>query len=120
MKRKDHPGWRGHGGLSGSLYSDMKRKAAKRKIKFNVSVKYLWDLFEKQKGKCALSGVKIELPKGSSNHNRHHTASLDRINSDKGYIKGNCQWLFKTVNIMKWHYPQKEFVQFCKKIAKNN
>ena len=47
------------------------------------------------------------------------TASLDRIDSTKGYIEGNVQWVDKIVNAMKWNIPEKYFIEICKTIAKN-
>lgn len=45
---------------------------------------YLRELYEKGEGKCAITGVKIS----GEGLNK---ASLDRIDSNKGYIKGNVQ-----------------------------
>jgi len=47
------------------------------------------------------------------------TASLDRIDSSKGYVKGNLQWVHKDINMMKNHYNQKYFIEICKKVATN-
>ena len=48
------------------------------------------------------------------------TASLDRIDSTKGYFIENVQWVHKYVNIMKWHTANQEFIEWCKLIAANN
>ena len=45
---------------------------------------------------------------------------MDRIDSTKGYIKGNVQWVHKTVNIMKNTFDNTLFINLCKKIAENN
>jgi hypothetical protein len=45
------------------------------------------------------------------------TASLDRIDSSKGYIEGNLQWVHKDVNIMKMDLSQVEFIDYCVKVA---
>jgi len=118
QSRHKHPHWKGYGKISGSFFSNIKRKAKSRGIKFNISIKYIWGLYERQEGKCALSGLSLSLPKNSRS-DRNHTASLDRINSKKGYIKGNVQWLFKDINLIKWHFPQKHFLFLCNKITKN-
>jgi hypothetical protein len=47
------------------------------------------------------------------------TASVDRIDSSKGYIKGNVQWVHKTINKMKWGYSQGEFIEFCEAVVKH-
>jgi hypothetical protein len=48
------------------------------------------------------------------------SASLDRIDSSKGYVKGNVQWTHKTVNIMKQAMSDEELIDWCKVIVKNN
>lgn len=48
------------------------------------------------------------------------TISLDRIDSTKGYIEGNVQWVHKSVNIMKSTLTQEQFINFCKLVAENN
>lgn len=45
------------------------------------------------------------------------TASLDRIDSDQGYILGNIQWVHKIVNIMKQDTVQSEFIGWCRAVV---
>ena len=44
------------------------------------------------------------------------TASLDRIDSKKGYIEGNVQWVHKNVNKMKMDLDEKEFFSIVKQV----
>ena len=39
--------------------------------------------------------------------------SLDRVDSSKGYIEGNVQWVHKMVNMSKQQYTQEEFIEMC-------
>jgi hypothetical protein len=80
------------------------------------------DLLEQwilQKGKCPYSGVNLILAKGRRNekHNLTEIASLDRINSDYGYIKGNIQFVSAVCNYAKRNMPHEEMIEFCKIIA---
>ena len=43
---------------------------------------------------------------------------IDRIDSSKGYVKGNVQWVHKNVNLMKGKFDQEYFIEMCKKITK--
>lgn len=45
------------------------------------------------------------------------TASIDRIDSSKGYTKDNIQWVHKNVNIMKMDQTMDQFLYICKKIV---
>ena len=47
------------------------------------------------------------------------TASLDRIDSSKGYVKGNIQWVHIAINFMKHSLPEEEFVRWCCLVAKH-
>ena len=47
------------------------------------------------------------------------TASLDRIDSEKGYVAGNVHWVHKTVNKMKMEFSVDDFVSVCKEVAEH-
>ena len=119
-KRELNGRWKGYGHIRGNFIATLKKSANARNIKFdeNLNEKYLWNLFLKQKRKCKLSG--IELCFGTSNKNERTTASLDRINPNLGYTKGNLQWIFRDINFMKWRLQNDEFIKLCILIAKQH
>lgn len=43
--------------------------------------------------------------------------SLDRIDSSKGYIPGNIQWVHKDVNSLKSNFDEEESIKWCTMIA---
>jgi hypothetical protein len=45
------------------------------------------------------------------------TASLDRIDSTKGYIEGNLQWVHRDINKLKKNLPDDRFVEICRAVA---
>jgi hypothetical protein len=47
------------------------------------------------------------------------TASLDRIDSSKGYIEGNLQWVHKNINMLKGNMLDNTFIEWCHKISKH-
>lgn len=84
----------------------------------DVDFKYLWELFLLQNRKCALSGLDLTFHGNRKSYGGfERTASLDRIDSDQGYYKGNIQWVHKHVNIMKNKYSQEYFTMICKLVA---
>ena len=107
--------YKGINELSGKFFYSIKDHAIKRNIKFNLNIKYIYNEFVRQDKKCALTGLDIVLTPNGKNQN----ASLDRIDSDKGYIKGNIQWVHKDINKIKSDFSQKKFVYYCCLIAKN-
>lgn len=105
-------------GIIGSVFNRFKTNAISRELEFDISLIYVGDLFEKQNGKCALSGLDLILKKRRGDING--TASLDRINSKFGYIEGNVQWIHKDINKMKNNYDESYFINICKLIAENS
>jgi dCMP deaminase len=91
-----------------------KQNATKRNFSFEVTGKYIWDLFLKQNRKCALSGENISFKDGIRSCGGF-SASLDRIDNNKGYIEGNVRWLHKDINRMRWVCNDNEFLNWCKK-----
>lgn len=84
--------------------------AVQRDLEFLVSIEYLQTLLESQEFRCALSGVPISIGPAVGSAK---TASVDRIDSSKGYIVGNVQWVHKNINNSKWHFNQDSFLRMC-------
>jgi len=110
---------RSYGEMHLRYFHNLRRKAGYRKIKWSLTPKYIWELFIKQKKKCALSGMEICFVRNFRNH-KDQTASLDRIDSSKGYTKDNVQWVHKKINFMKQALGDQEFITFCRKVTENN
>ena len=81
---------------------------------FIYNIKYILSFFKKSKNINEIKFHEIGEPFCKK------TASVDRIDSNKGYEKGNIQIVHKIVNRMKWSLNQKAFIWFCKKIYENN
>lgn len=111
---KNNVNWSGYESISGTMFNHIKQSAKARDIDFKIDIKYLDELWIKSVGKCALSSMDITLKNSLSG-----TASLDRIDSSKGYVKGNVQWVHKNVNIMKRALSQDEFINICRLVADN-
>lgn len=111
--------WSGYGDISGWYFSSIKCKAKKKNILFEITIEYLWNLFLKQNKKCSYTNLDLKFAT-SRRINPEQTASLDRIDSDKGYTKDNIQWVHKNVNYMKRSMSHNEFIKFCKLVSKNS
>ena len=113
---KDNPNFTGCQEIGGRYWNNLKKQAIeKRKLIFKISIKDAWNLFLQQNRKCALTGMIIQFPPKDNDYSR--TASLDRINSSKGYIKGNVQWVHRDINYMKQNYSQGYFIELCNKVV---
>lgn len=92
------------------FWSSLISNAQRRNIEIDIDCEYIWRLFLKQNKKCALTGWDIKINQKCS----RNTASLDRIDSSKGYIEGNVQWLHKIVNKNKMDSKEIDFYKLCK------
>ena len=79
-----------------------------------VTIEEVWELFESQICRCALTGLPI-LFKGIKLDAT--LTSLDRMDSSKEYVAGNLQWTHKKLNSMKWAYGTNDFGSFCKLVV---
>lgn len=111
------PNWSGSGHVSGTYFARVKRNAQYRGLEFDISAEYMDGIFTAQGGICALTGVSLKTWAGGGGVVHGQTASLDRIESDKGYIKGNIQWVHKKINAMKMDLSQKDFIELCTLVA---
>ena len=91
----------------------VKERALKSNIEFDITLEDMMSVFT---GKCVLSGVDINFGKHWKKLT-DQTASLDRIDSTKGYIVGNIQWLHKDINMMKGSLEESKFIELCKLIT---
>ena len=107
--------WEGEGRLSRTFFYRIQKNADVRKIPFSVTIKELWDLYQKQNGKCALTGLPIDF---SFRTVSASTASLDRIDSAGSYSLGNLQWVHKDINLMKMDLPIERFVELCRLVVR--
>jgi hypothetical protein len=115
-KKDENPSWKGFENISGKYFSSIKRNAKKRNIIFDIDIQYFNEILVKQHFKCNLTGLDINFSHSKKN-NYSSTASIDRIDSKKGYVKGNIQWIHKDVNLMKNHFNQDYFLNICEKIT---
>ena len=89
----------------------------------NIDIKYLKNVWENQNGICPYTGIKMEISRTSQDADIKKTpikASLDRINPDMGYIKGNVEFVCYCVNVAKNDFSKEEMINFIDKIKSVN
>lgn len=96
------------------------RTLSKSKHRVRISLEDALDILTKQDCQCAYSGVDINFNFGDRRIKTLRTASLDRIDSSKGYEKDNVQWVHKTVNFMKHRLSDARFREICNNVAKTH
>jgi hypothetical protein len=104
--------------ISIAHFRNIQRVAISKGREFSISIEYLWSVWESQNFKCALSGV--DLTWRPVYHRTDTTASVDRIDSKKGYVEGNIQIIHKALNRLKNACPQEEFLEWCRLVVENH
>lgn len=86
------------------------RRCRNRNKDCNIDIEYLKYIFEQQNGKCAVTGVPLVLESKVTNPN--YSASVDRIDSSKGYVKDNIRFISLTTNYAKNSYDPKFMIEY--------
>lgn len=113
-------------GFIKKIYKDMYHNSAKRskELIIELTVEDIHELYNKQKGLCAISGLKMTHETYAFKDKEHIinrlNISIDRINSNLGYTKDNVQLVAAIVNRMKTDLPDGEFIKICSIITENN
>jgi len=69
---------------------------------FDIDLDYVCELWDSQKGKCNISGISM-----THQFNDLKAVSIDRIDSEKGHVKGNIQLVCQFINYAKRHHSNK-------------
>lgn len=109
--------YQGYENISKSYWNLIQRNAKKRGLEFDLNIEYVWKLYERQCRKCSLSGLPIGFNYSFGSKRKQQTASIDRIDSTKGYIEGNIQICHIDVNIMKRDFSNDYFIKLCGLVA---
>jgi hypothetical protein len=95
--------------LKGHVQS-LLRGAKSRNKNCNIDYKYIIELYEFQNKKCAITGIELtHLRNGVKNLTN---ISIDRIDSNVGYIKGNIQLVCTWANLAKTSLSMEDFKNF--------
>ena len=92
-----------------NVRSGAKKRA--RRIKIEITLQDIQDVYDSQGGLCAFTGVHLRFGKGQN-------GSVDRIDSSKHYTRSNIQLVDKRINIMKMALPDDEFIRLCGSVSK--
>jgi len=93
-------------------------RCKQKKILNNIDVDYIKKIWSEQNGKCPYTEWELELPQYNK-QKKPNMASIDRINSSLGYIKGNIRIVCLMANYAKNDFSEVEMEFFCQSLKNN-
>ena len=116
-----------HAGNRQDNYSGFKYFINKSKVRTqyeipDIDVEYLKKLWDTQRGICPYTNLEMTLPKNTLEYHSKRSrcpkrASLDRIDSSRGYIKGNVEFVCYAINLAKNSFTREEMKEFLSEIG---
>ena len=96
-----------------SWYESFMKSAITRGYEWQLTPEIINELYEEQEGLCAFSGLSISWSKIGWDH----TASIDRIDNNLGYLMDNIQLVHKKINMMRGTLDVNEFIELCAAVS---
>ena len=96
-------------------------RAKRRGKKFALTLADLKNQWDRQNGICPYTGWSLILPKTSNERPKKtiDRASLDRIDSSRGYTKDNIQWVSLAIQYAKHTWTNEELKIVFEAVVKN-
>ncbi len=92
-------------GIITNIMCSLKAHDKRKKLLTDINKNDILELKKKQNNKCVYTGIELQW----NNNNRKFRVSIDRIDSTKGHIKGNCQLVILPINYLKSNMSEAEF-----------
>ena len=104
-------------GRLSNICKNIKERSELKGLEFDLDRPFLYALYENQSGRCAISGIEFDLV---NNKGRvPFSISVDRIDSNKGYIKSNVRLVCSMANFAKNIWTDHDLHLFCKKVVEH-
>lgn len=95
-----------------SLMTGIKRRAKTKNIPFDLDLEYLFILSPSD---CPVLKTPLAwCEKHDKRGPKNNSPSLDRIDPEKGYVKGNVMWMSQLANAMKNNATKEQLKLFAK------
>jgi hypothetical protein len=99
-----------------SPFREYLRRCRNRTKEITITLQDLKDQWEKQEGICPITGWKLDHASlgGKMLPNQ---PSVDRIDSSRGYVIGNIQYLALIAQFAKHAFPEEDVIEFCRAVV---
>lgn len=98
------------------MVSQLKSSRRRQGVDFDLEAEFFLQLFEKQKGRCAVTGREMTWQRNPDRRNDWNI-SIDRIDPKGKYEPENLRLVCKRVNLIKHNMTDEELMDWCKTIS---
>lgn len=101
------------------LLAMAKNRSTNKGLPFNLDLDYLIDLWESNFASCQITGIPFELGRYERGKVHPYAPSFDRIDPQKGYVKGNVRIVCYQINVAMSEFGLEQFDRFVKLYTQN-
>lgn len=95
------------------------RKGAKqRRIAFELTLEDVKEMLDRQAGRCAMTQKPFSNERPGGQRIRPWAASIDRIDSTKGYERSNCRLVCASVNVAMNKFGDGAFIELLESLVR--
>lgn len=105
-----------------NIYITARKNALNRGIDFELSYDDFYEMVQRSKEKCTVSGIAFDFSfkKHGIHRRRPFAPSIDRIDSMKSYSKENCRIVCVIVNMALNSWGDEPFLKMCKAVCRKH
>ena len=93
---------------------DMRKNSRRKNLgDCTIEPQDIYDLFDSQDGKCALTGFHMTLSSSDDQELRRYAATVDRVDNERGYTLDNVWLVTMLANQIKSNVELEVFVEWC-------
>lgn len=96
--------------------SNIALRAKTKGLECDIDYKDLLALYNSQKGLCFYSDIPLKMPYKGNSKKTYDTMSVDRLDSSKGYVKGNIVLCLYSINMFKSDHSMEDLKFMFKSI----
>ena len=101
-------------------YTQLRYARVKAGFPWKITADFLISLYHEQNGLCALTGMTMTNQRNRLAKRSLTNISIDRKDSNKGYVPSNIQLVCSAVNLMKGTMSDEQFVTMCKLVVEHH
>lgn len=102
------------------MLDNAKRRAAKKNLEYDLDKLWLDDLYARQNGCCAVTGLPLDEKTAEKGIRNPFAISIDRIDNSKGYTRANCRLVCAGVNLAMNEWGESVFLKFAYAVVEHH